>query len=80
MQPIIEISHLSKTYESGHQALRDINLNINNEEWESIKARHAFAHGELDFDVIDWESLINKAQTYETVFHKIIGLSTDNCK
>lgn len=32
MQPIIEISHLSKTYQSGHQALRNINLNINDGE------------------------------------------------
>jgi len=28
MQPIISISHLSKTYVSGFQALKDINLDI----------------------------------------------------
>ena len=28
MQPIVSISNLSKTYGSGHQALKDINLDI----------------------------------------------------
>lgn len=32
MQPIIKISNLSKTYESGHQALKNIDLNINDGE------------------------------------------------
>jgi ABC-2 type transport system ATP-binding protein len=28
MQPIVSVSHLSKTYRNGHQALRDVNLDI----------------------------------------------------
>ncbi|MDQ3637958.1 MAG: multidrug ABC transporter ATP-binding protein, partial [Actinomycetota bacterium] len=28
MQPVVSVSHLSKTYASGFQALKDINLEI----------------------------------------------------
>ena len=28
MQPVVSVSHLSKTYDSGFQALKDINLEI----------------------------------------------------
>ena len=50
----------------------EIKLHIDEQEWNSINARHDFAHGRIDFDSVDLKSLINKSQTYETLFHKII--------
>lgn len=65
-------AHQFGTTEKFRRFFKEITLPISNYEWKAINARHVFAHGEIEFDKVEWEKVIQLTQTYETLFHKII--------
>jgi hypothetical protein len=51
----------------------ELPLNIDKAKWKTIAyERHYFAHGGLDFDDINWKSIIGKTDALETIFHKVM--------
>lgn len=50
----------------------EINLPINDHEWEAIAERHKFVHGRIIFDETDWKQVIQLGNTFETLLHKIL--------
>jgi hypothetical protein len=51
---------------------KEINLPIDISEWEAIKARHKFVHGEIQFDKADWNSVLQKVNTFETLLNRVL--------
>ena len=51
---------------------KEINLPIDISEWEAIKERHKFVHGETQFDKTDWNSVLQKVNTFETLLNKVL--------
>ena len=51
---------------------KEINLSIDNHEWEAIEERHKFVHGRIIFDETDWKQVIQHVNTFETLLHKIL--------
>ena len=51
---------------------KEINLPIDTSEWEAIKARHKFVHGETRFDKADWDSVLRQVNTFETLLNKVL--------
>lgn len=50
----------------------EINLTIGDLEWEAIKERHEFVHGRVLFGETDWKRVIQHANTFETLLHKVL--------
>jgi len=50
----------------------EINLPIDEYEWEAINGRHKFVHGHIIFDETDWKRVIQHANTFETLLHKVL--------
>lgn len=50
---------------------KEIQLDVNEQEWDSLELRHKFAHGSIDFDTPDGLSWIKKTQTVQTLFNRI---------
>jgi hypothetical protein len=50
---------------------QEIGLSVAPEEWEAIKERSRFVHGEELFDKVDWRQVAQKTQAFETLFNKI---------
>ena len=50
----------------------EIDLHIDENEWNAINARHAVAHGRIASKQKEWEQMIQHTSTYETLIHKIL--------
>jgi hypothetical protein len=50
---------------------QEINLSVASEEWDAIKERSKFVHGEELFDKTDWRVVVQRTQALETLFNKI---------
>jgi len=50
----------------------EIDMPLDDNEWEAIKERHIFVHGRALFDTTDWKSVANHVWTLETLLHKVI--------
>jgi len=50
----------------------EIDLPVDKNEWDAIKARNAVAHGRIPTEEDEWEQIIRYTDTYETLIHKII--------
>lgn len=50
----------------------EINLVVDENEWEAIKARHSPAHGRISSSPEEWKRVIQYTGTYETLIHKIM--------
>ena len=71
------IANILKAYDFGIMEgyrifFEEINLPIDDHEWEAIKERHKFVHGRILFDKTDWERVIQHVNTFETLLHKIL--------
>ena len=55
-----------------HACFEEINLPIDDHEWEAIEERHKFVHGRILFDKTDWERVVQHVNTFETLLHKIL--------
>jgi len=51
---------------------QEIGLSIDSDEWEAIKARHKFVHGQMIFDETDWKRVIQHVNTFETLLNRIL--------
>lgn len=51
---------------------QEIDLLIDESEWEAIKERHKFAHGGVTFNETDWKKVIQHVNTFGTLLHKIL--------
>ena len=50
----------------------EIDLPVDKNEWDAIKARHAVAHGRIATEEGEGEKIIRYTDTYETLIHKIL--------
>lgn len=71
------VEKILKVYEIGIMEryrvfFEEINLAIDNLEWEAIEERHKFVHGRILFDKADWKRVIQHVRTFETLLHKIL--------
>jgi len=71
------IANILKAYNFGiteryRVFFEEINLHIDDHEWEAIKERHKFVHGRIIFDETDWKRVIQHVNTFETLLHKIL--------
>jgi len=71
------IEKILKAYEFGiteryRVFFEEINLTIDEREWEAINERHEFVHGHILFDKTDWKRVIQYVNTFETLLHKVL--------
>lgn len=71
------INNILRAYQFGTMEryrifFKEINLPIDSSEWEAIKARHKFVHGETQFDKADWISVLQKVNTFETLLNRVL--------
>ena len=71
------IAKILKAYEFGIMEryrifFDEIELPIDDHEWEAIKERHKFVHGRIVFDKTDWKRVIQHANTFTTLLHKTL--------
>jgi hypothetical protein len=71
------IANILKAYNFGIMEryrvfFEEINLPIDDHEWEAINERHKFVHGRIIFDETDWKRVIQHVNTFETLLHKIL--------
>ncbi len=50
----------------------EIGLEINDDEWGAINARHSIAHGGIDFESVEWKKISQNRVIYVNLIHKII--------
>jgi hypothetical protein len=50
----------------------EIKLVVDKHEWNAILARHPIAHGQLEFEKVEWKLFVDHKRTYETLVHKIL--------
>jgi len=71
------IANILRAYDFGiteryRKFFEEIDLPIDDHEWEAIKERHKFVHGRIIFDDTDWKRVIQHVRTFETLLHKIL--------
>jgi hypothetical protein len=71
------VEKMLKAYELGIMEryrvfFEEINLAVNNPDWDAIRERHKFVHGHALFDDVDWECVIQHVRTLETLLNKIL--------
>jgi hypothetical protein len=71
------INNVLRSYQFGTMEryrifFKEINLPVDTYEWDAVKARHKFVHGETQFDKTDWNLVLRQVNTFETSLNKVL--------